>query len=126
MRRFQQRESNATKRDDALFIGNVLAQNLVTDQDAPSLRVTAVTFQNGARNKWHTHTSEQVLIVTHGVGIVANSEEELTIEPGDVVLINPNENHWHGARQGESMTHLAILLPGEMRISDESPSPGKS
>lgn len=121
MKLFQQRRTAATRRDDEMFTGDVFTQNLVTDDDAPSLRVTAVTFEDGARNRWHTHTSEQALIVTHGSGIVATEREELAIEPGDVVLIDPNELHWHGAKPGSSMTHLAVLLPGEMRISDKQP-----
>ncbi|HVL24259.1 MAG TPA: cupin domain-containing protein, partial [Thermomicrobiales bacterium] len=86
--------------------------------DAPSQRVTAVTFLDGARNAWHRHTTEQVLVVTHGEGIVANDEGEREIAAGDVVLIQPNERHWHGARPGRDMTHLAILLPGTMTIDE--------
>ncbi len=121
MRLFQQRRPAATKREDEMFIGDVFMQSLVTDDDAPSLRVTAVTFEGGARNRWHTHSTEQVLIVTHGSGIVATEREQLFVEPGDVVLIDPDELHWHGAKPGSSMTHLAVLMPGEMRISDKQP-----
>jgi quercetin dioxygenase-like cupin family protein len=35
------------------------------------------------------------------------------------VLIPAGERHWHGAEDGTSMTHLSILLPGEMTIDDE-------
>ncbi len=118
MKRFQQRRTAATKRDDPMFIGDVLTQNLITDTEAPALRVTAVTFEDGARNRWHTHSTEQALIVTSGSGIVATAQEEYSVEPGDVILIDPNEVHWHGAQPGTSMTHLAILLPGEMRMSE--------
>ncbi len=118
MKLFQQQRSSATRRDNDMFVGDVFLQDLVTDNDAPSLRVTSVTFEDGARNRWHTHTTEQVLIVTHGSGIVATERKELAIEPGDVVLIDPNELHWHGAKPGSSMTHLAVLLPGKMRTSE--------
>lgn len=99
-----------------MFTGTVLMQNLVAEGDAPSLRVTSVTFVDGCRNTWHTHTTEQVLVVTDGVGIVANDDGEREIMPGDVVLIQPNERHWHGAKEGHDMTHLSILLPGEMAV----------
>jgi quercetin dioxygenase-like cupin family protein len=30
------------------------------------------------------------------------------IRPGDVVLIPPDEKHWHGASPTAAMTHVAI------------------
>jgi quercetin dioxygenase-like cupin family protein len=101
-----------------IMVGDVVTQNLVAEGDAPSLRVTAVTFRDGAVNRWHAHTTEQVLIVTDGNGIVATEREERAIAPGDIVLIEPGERHWHGAASGATMTHLAILLPGEMTLLD--------
>lgn len=101
-----------------LFIGSVLAQSLVADEDAPSLRVSSITFQAGARNRWHRHSTEQVLVVTHGLGIVANDDMEHQVRPGDVILIPAGERHWHGAAPGADLTHLSILLPGEMTIAD--------
>ena len=120
MKRFRQDRAEASRNDGEIFIGDVLTQNLVTDQDAPSQRVTAVTFENGSKNKWHHHTTEQVLVVTHGEGIVENEQETFEVTAGDVVLIQAGERHWHGAQTGKSMTHLSILLPGEMTIDGES------
>jgi len=100
----------------AIMVGEVVSQNLVAEGDAPNLRVTAVTFRNGAVNRWHMHATEQVLVVTDGEGIVATETEEREIAVGDVVLVQPGEKHWHGAAPGRDMTHLAILLPGKMTI----------
>jgi quercetin dioxygenase-like cupin family protein len=113
-----QDEQEAEDRSGSMFTGKVLMQNLVAEGDAPSLRVTAVTFVDGCRNIWHRHTTEQVLIVTDGLGVVATEAGERSITAGDVVLIDPNERHWHGAREGHDMTHLAILLPGKMHVED--------
>lgn len=99
-----------------MFTGEVRGQDLVAEGDAPSQRVTAISFVDGARNQWHRHSTEQVLVVTHGEGIIADESGERPIGVGDVVLIQPNERHWHGAQPGKTMTHLAILLPGEMTI----------
>jgi quercetin dioxygenase-like cupin family protein len=114
---------DATKRaprvDEKMFEGTVLGQNLVAEGDAPSQRVTAISFIDGARNRWHRHSTEQVLIVTEGSGIIADGSGERSISAGDVVLIQPNERHWHGAAPGGSMTHLAILLPGTMTVDDD-------
>lgn len=118
MKRFRQDRSEATRSNDEIFVGDVYTQRLVTDEDAPSQRVTSVTFENGARNRWHWHTTEQVLIVTSGNGIVANDSEELHVTAGDVVLIQAEERHWHGAEDGASMTHLSVLIPGKITIDD--------
>jgi quercetin dioxygenase-like cupin family protein len=119
MKIIRQNLDAAKPAEGAMFIGEVRLQNLVAEGDAPSQRVTAVTFLDGARNTWHQHTTEQVLVVTHGEGIVADSDGEHPITVGDVVLVQPNERHWHGARPGSDMTHLAILLPGTMTVEDE-------
>lgn len=119
MKIVHQTESAAKPNDGAIFVGQVLTQNLVTEDDAPSQRVTSVSFLNGARNRWHHHSTEQVLVVTHGRGIVADEHEEHRVAPGDVILITAGERHWHGAQVGEDFTHLSILLPGHMEF-DES------
>lgn len=103
---------------DPIFIGDVVKQSLVTDGDAQLLRVNSVTFNNGARNKWHRHAVDQVLVVTDGRGIVATEAGERLIEKDDVILIPAGERHWHGARSGEQMTHLSILTPGDITIEE--------
>ncbi len=118
MKRMRQDRAQAVADAGDIFIGSVLRQNLVAEGDAPSLRVTAVTFDDGARNRWHHHSTEQVLVVTHGKGIVASEHETFHVTPGDVMLIPAGERHWHGAEDGESMTHLSILIPGEMTIDE--------
>lgn len=104
--------------DNPIFVGEVAAQTIVDDAAAELLRVTAVTFRDGARNRWHRHAADQVLVITAGLGILADETGEHPVEPGDVVLISAGERHWHGARPGETMTHLSILTPGELTITD--------
>lgn len=100
----------------SLFVGSVATQDLITDADASDLRVTSVIFHDGARNTWHTHTTEQVLVVTDGEGVIATNEGETTMCSGDVILVPAGERHWHGAASGKDMTHLSILLPGQMDV----------
>lgn len=118
MKRFTIDEVNAPADTSPIFIGSVQRQELVTSDDAASQRVTMVAFRDGARNRWHRHTTEQVLVVTAGHGVVATDDRELEVATGDVILIEPSERHWHGARPGQGMTHLSILLPGEMTIDE--------
>ncbi len=119
MRVMQHAREAAAPDSSPIFIGEVLRQNLVADGDADLLRVTSVTFVNGARNRWHHHSTDQVLIATTGRGIVANEEEEWRLSPGSVVLVSAGERHWHGAEPEADFTHLSILTPGEMTIDDE-------
>ena len=48
-------------------------------------------------NVFHVHDVDQVLYVTAGEGIIATETEEITIRPGDFVVIPAGEKHWHGA-----------------------------
>lgn len=102
--------------ESPMFDGRVTRQEIVTDADAELLRVNSITFHDGGRNLLHHHGCDQVLVITHGLGIVANETEELLVEPGDVILISAGERHWHGARPGLSMTHLSILTPGPITL----------
>ncbi len=115
----QDAAKSAPRVDQKMFVGTVMGQNLVAEGDAPSQRVTAISFLQGARNRWHWHSTEQVLIVTDGEGIIADDSGERAIAAGDVVLIQPNERHWHGASPSHDMTHLAILLPGTMTVDED-------
>lgn len=118
MRIMHQSQDDAVSDASPIFVGEVLRQNLVADDDAALLRVTSVTFVNGARNRWHRHAADQVLVVTHGRGIVANEAEEWRVSPGSVVLVPAGERHWHGAAPGADLTHLSILTPGAMTIDE--------
>lgn len=93
-----------------LFEGRAILQNLI---DAGGLRVNDVEFLDGARTKWHTHSFEQVLIVTKGAGTVATDDGEQAVGPGDIVMFDAGERHWHGAQPNQSMTHISINGPGE-------------
>lgn len=101
-----------------IFVGPVRTQNLIADGDAESLRVTAVTFEDGARNRWHMHDTDQLLVVVEGHGVVATEAQEIHVAAGDVILIPAGHRHWHGAEPGKTFTHIAILAPGEMTLEE--------
>jgi len=49
------------------------------------------------------------MTVTSGVGLVQREDGPVEeIRAGDVVWFPADEKHWHGARPGKSMTHIAI------------------
>ena len=107
---------------DGIFVGAVDSQPVIGDE-ARDLQLTEITFRDGARNKLHTHTTDQILIVTAGEGIVATEHEERTVRAGDVAYIPAGERHWHGAKPGTDMTHLAVLGAGKTFIvADDRPA----
>ena len=40
--------------------------------------------------------------------VVTRAGEKVVLNPGDVVAIDPGEEHWHGAAPGTAGEHLAI------------------
>ncbi|CAN5200174.1 cupin domain-containing protein [soil metagenome] len=107
----------AGRAPNSIFIGEVEAQTVV-DEGARDLRLTEVTFKDGARNRLHTHSSDQILVVTEGRGIVATRHEQREIGVGDVAFIPAGEAHWHGARPGSDMTHWSITGQATTTIVD--------
>lgn len=90
------------------FTGSVLVETLRGSLEGSRLAMAHVHFAPGARTHWHTHPRGQTLHGTAGVGLVVNrSGEVLTLEPGRTVWIPPLEEHWHGARAGTRMAHIA-------------------
>jgi quercetin dioxygenase-like cupin family protein len=108
----------ATAAANPIFVGAVSIQEVVPDALAELIRVTAVTFDDGAVNRRHHHTTDQVLVATSGSGFVASDDEHLPLKAGDVALIPAGTRHWHGANPGETFTHLSILTPGHTQIED--------
>src|SRR5262252_7012650 len=91
-----------------LFIGQVFRQLIVDPAESRSFNFSIVNFSAGSRTKFHQHTSDQILIVTEGTGVVATDAEERQVTIGDVVLIPAGENHWHGAPGATPMSHITV------------------
>jgi quercetin dioxygenase-like cupin family protein len=102
-------ESARVRATAPMFVGEVFRQGL-TDGLSDHLKVGVVSFRDGGRNTLHTHEADQLLIITEGEGTVATETEEHEVTVGDAVFIPAGERHWHGARPGKSMTHLAISV----------------
>ena len=89
--------------------GPVTLQPIVTQQMGEYLTMNVVNFSKGARNKLHTHTTDQVLIVTAGTGIVATDKEEVIVGVGDIIHFPAGEKHWHGATKDSEFSHIYIV-----------------
>ena len=90
-----------------IFTGpDVTIQKLLPDSKDFNLNI--VHFPKGVRNKFHTHDSEQVLVVTAGKGMVATEAEKRVVSVGDVILFPAGEKHWHGATDDSAFSHLYV------------------
>lgn len=110
--------------DPAHFTGRTASRELLP-QRKPALPTTAVVvrFDPGARNYWHSHEGGQLLYVIDGTGWVqARGAAAQRIRVGDLVRVDPNEEHWHGAGPGGPLAHIVVNV-GETRWLEESPAP---
>jgi quercetin dioxygenase-like cupin family protein len=119
IRRVRLDRSQGAPSTNPIFIGEVSTQEVVNETLGELLRVTAVTFENGAVNRPHRHTTDQVLVATSGSGFVATDDERHSFEPGDVAFVPAGTRHWHGANPDDTFTHLSILTPGHTEIDDD-------
>ena len=83
-------------------------QPLLPEGASEHFSSSVVHFEKGATTGWHTHTTDQILVITSGNGIVANEEGQVHVAVGDIVQILPGENHWHGATATSNMAHVTI------------------
>ena len=96
-----------------LFTGGPVTRQIILPPElASNFAGSIVNFSRGARNKFHSHTSDQILVITSGIGIVAAEGEEREVTVGDIVHIPAGEVHWHGARKESYMSHIAVTAKG--------------
>lgn len=98
-----------TKITNSNFQGTVYLNNLVIADSINPSAVGSVTFEPGARTKWHQHPAGQILLVIDGVGYYQEKDQpKRIIQKGDVIKCQPNIPHWHGASADKSFKHIAI------------------
>ncbi len=100
-------------RSDApiFYGGKVTGQVIVGGGMSKNYNFNQVSFAAGAKNHFHTHTSDQILYVTGGTGIIATESEEVEISAGDTALIPAGEKHWHGATDASDFSHISLTTP---------------
>jgi quercetin dioxygenase-like cupin family protein len=87
-------------------------QAIIQPGDSANYNCSVVNLSQGSTTGWHTHSCDQVLIVTSGSGMVATEHEQREINVGDVVHIKAGERHWHGTKAKTTMGHITITLVG--------------
>lgn len=94
-----------------LFTGTDVTRQILAP-DSKEYTINNVHFGMGIRTKFHSHDSEQILIVTAGTGIVATEEEERLVTVGDIIFSPAGEKHWHGATKDSEFSHIFVLRSG--------------
>src|SRR2546423_1257243 len=80
------------------FTGTVYIDAVAAPSGPSRLQAASVHFTPGARTAWHTHPKGQTIYVTEGVGLAQTRGGPIeVIRPGDRVVFQPGEEHWHGA-----------------------------
>ncbi|MBI70576.1 MAG: cupin [Gemmatimonadetes bacterium] len=97
--------------DETNFVLPALTQPMLGKDDKVPIRAYRVTFGEGGRTYWHSHSDTQILFGLSGQCLVRNrAGDEAHLHPGDMVIIEGGEEHWHGASPGTDGEHLAINL----------------
>jgi 4-carboxymuconolactone decarboxylase len=91
------------------FTGTAWLNMLVPQDETGSYAIGNVVFEPGCRNNWHTHPAGQILLVTDGKGFYQErGKPPRLLTKGDVVVIPSHVEHWHGAAQDSSLTHIVV------------------
>lgn len=107
--KFTESSQNTGKGPADWFTGDVFIDGIRNPDGQSAVGAAHVRFTPGARTAWHHHPKGQTLYVTDGIGLVATRDGGVKeIRPGDVVYIEPNEEHWHGATPDRFMAHIAM------------------
>ena len=97
--------------DPGTFTLPALMQPLLGRADGLPVRLYRVAFGHGGRTHWHRHDGIQVLVGLEGCCVVEDRRDRrIELRPGDVVVVDAGEEHWHGAAPGDTAVHLAINL----------------
>jgi quercetin dioxygenase-like cupin family protein len=92
------------------FTGDVYVNPVFNGDGTSQLVVGFVRFTPGARTNWHSHANGQLLVCTHGIGLVATRDgAAIRLCAGDTVWTPAGEEHWHGGTADNMMCHYAIL-----------------
>jgi len=97
--------------DPANFTGDGTLVRMPGVASGPDVHAYRVVFEPRTRTAWHTHSGPQILVVLKGICRFQKAGEPVReVRAGDIVTIEPNELHWHGASPEGRMVHLALNI----------------
>ncbi|MFC1899390.1 cupin domain-containing protein [Chloroflexota bacterium] len=91
-----------------LFIGESSMQPLINKGTSKNFWSCLRHWEPKTRAKFHSHSSDQILIVTEGSGIITTDKEQISVGIHDIILIPAEEKHWHGATEDSPFTYVQI------------------
>jgi len=98
-----------TKITNNNFTGTAYLETLINADSLNPTSVGNVTFEPGARTKWHLHPGGQILLVIDGVGYYQEKgQAKKVLRKGDVIKCPTNVAHWHGASADTGFVQVAI------------------
>ena len=94
---------------NANFTGTAYLQSLIDTDSLNSISVGNVTFEPGARSKWHTHPAGQILLAIDGIGYYQEKgKPKQILRKGDAIKCPPDIPHWHGASVDATFVQIAV------------------
>lgn len=94
--------------EPAQFSGDAFQSSIGATQTSKAT-AALIRLAPGVRGNWHTHADGQLIHVVHGAGVVGRrGQAPLELAPGDVVWIEPGEEHYHGATDAQELGQLAL------------------
>jgi quercetin dioxygenase-like cupin family protein len=68
-----------------------------------------IRMDAGVCGNWHTHADGQLIHVVDGGGVIGRrGDAPLRLAPGDLVWIEPGEEHFHGALDDTHLAQIAV------------------
>ncbi len=91
------------------FTGTAWLNNLIQADSVNQNAVGSVTFEPGARTRWHLHPAGQIILALEGTGYYQEKgRPKIMVKKGDVMKCPPGIPHWHGASADTEFIQVAI------------------
>jgi quercetin dioxygenase-like cupin family protein len=91
------------------FTGTAYLHSLINADSLNANAVGSVTFEPGARSRWHIHPAGQILIAIDGEGYYQEKgKTKQILRRGETIKCPPNIPHWHGASAHTAFVQIAI------------------
>jgi len=109
------RDVEAKRYDDAENVRDAEKRVLIgPKQDAPTFSMRKFTLGEGGFSPYHSHPWEHEVYVLDGHGEVRFAGGSRPVEPGDFVLVPPNDEHQFANTGSGALTFLCMVpLEGE-------------
>lgn len=92
------------------FHGPAYSANVIATQTSKAT-AALIRLPAGSQGHWHFHADGQLIHVVEGSGFVGRrTGSPLHVAAGDLVWIEPGEEHWHGAGSEVDLAQMAYTF----------------